>query len=228
MNTSSEINERLVTLVKHFTGGNAAAFARSIQVAQQRFDRLLKPASKSGKYPMIKPEMAKVILAKYPTIQEVWFLSGFGPMLCTLEEPPLSFSTSSKAGVPYYPIDFVHEFDLIQSKNPKALSYHINFQIFNHADFWCHVNGRSMEPEISSGDIVAMKELSGKEAGIVYGEVYGIITKNFCTIRRVAKGDGDRFLKLIPSNKSSEYAEQEIPRTAIEHIFQVLCCVKKL
>ena len=224
---STEINLRLVTLVKHFTHGNAAAFARNIQVMQQRFDRLLKPNRKTGKFPMVKPEIIRDILKQYPSVHDVWLLSGAGPMLHTLEDAPASFQISPPSGVPYYHTDFIHEFELIRNKHAESIGYYIDFKIYNHADFWCYVTGRSMEPEIVSGNVIAMKEVSNKEDGILYGEIYGIVTKNFCTIRCVAKGSNDQSITLIPANKGAEYAEQEIPRSDIEHIFQVLCCVKK-
>jgi len=228
MQLSTEINTRLATLVKHFTHGNAAAFARSIDVVQQRFDRLLKPDRKSGKYPMVKPEIVEVIMAQYPAINRIWLLSGAGPMLHDAQDPQTTSYGFSSYGVPYYPTDFIHALELVTQKHAESIGYYIDFKSFNHADFWCHITGRSMEPEIASGDIVAMKEVLDRENDILYGEIYGMVTKNFCTIRRVAKGNSDDQLILIPANKSAEYAEQEIPRAAVERLFQLLCCVKEL
>jgi len=228
MNSSSDINLRLVTLVQHFSKGNAAAFARSIHVAQQRFDRLLKPDKKNGNYPMVKYEMTDAILDKYPSVQSDWLFSGKGTMINTVDDPPSAYV--HQLGVPYYALDFIHEYDLIQSRVAESIHSYFDIKIFNQADFWCHVSGRSMEPDLAPGDIVAMKEVSGKEAGIVYGEIYGIVTNNFCIVRRAAKGTNRRYLKLIPSNKSTEYAEQEqeIPFTCIERIYKVMCCIKKM
>jgi hypothetical protein len=228
MRISPEINIRINELVNHFTKGNVAAFARSIHVTQQRFDRLLKPVKKSGKFPMVKLDIVRAILFQYPNVHEVWLLSGAGPMLNTLEEPYSYFHAPHQQSVPYYLLDFIHEFELIKNKHADSIGCYIDFKIFNHADFWCHITGRTMEPEISSGDIVAMKEVVDIEDGILYGETYGIVTKNFCTIRRVVKGSTDAFLTLVPAEKNAEYAEQEIQRSTIKHLFQVLCCVKKL
>jgi len=228
MRTSSDINLRLIELVKHFTDGNAAAFARSIQIAQQRFDRLLKPVKKSGKFPIVKPEIVNMILTQYETVSEIWLLSGSGPMIKTLDTSPASFVSPPPPGAPFYNVDFIHEYDLIINKHAESISYYPNMKSFPQADFWCHVTGRSMEPDITSGDPVAMREILDTNKVIVYGQVYGIVTKNFCTVRRVTKGRNDRYLTLIPSNKSPEYAEQEILRSSIEHLFHVLGCIKKL
>ena len=227
--SSSDTNKRLVTLVKHFAKGNAAAFARSIGVAQQRFDRLLKPNKNSGKYPLVKPEMTDAILAKYSSVQKIWLLSGSGSMLNTLEDPSSDF-LAIRSGIPYFALDFIREYDLIQKMHPESIQFLIDFKMFNHADFWCNLSGRAMEPDIVQGDIVAMKEVVGKEEGFLYGEIYGIVTNNYLIVRRVAKGSSRQHLKLIPSNKSAEYAEQEqeMPWSAVERIYQVLCVVKKL
>jgi len=228
MRSSIETNERLKELVKHYTQGNAAAFAKSIEVTQQRFDRLLKIDKKSGKYPAVKGEMINAILDKYPNVQDVWLLAGRGEMLNTLNETPESFIPTPPSGIPYYSADFAHEFDLIKNRHAQSIHYQIDYKIFNHADFWCNFSGHSMEPEITSGDAVAMKEISCNETEVLFGEIYGIVTNNFCTIRRIAKGSKPGYLKLIPSNKSVEYTEQEIKRSSIEHMFHVLCSVKKL
>uniref|UniRef100_UPI0039E4DC5A S24 family peptidase n=1 Tax=Dysgonomonas sp. TaxID=1891233 RepID=UPI0039E4DC5A len=35
----------------------------------------------------------------------------------------------------------------------------MDFQKYNSADCWCNVTGHSMEPSISHGDIIALKEI---------------------------------------------------------------------
>jgi len=228
MSVSLGINQRILELVKHFTNRNAAAFARTIQIGQQRFDRLLKPDKKSGKFPMVKPEIVTVILAQYPLVSEVWLLSGAGSMIKTVVDSLTSVQSLTPSGVPFYHVDFIHEYELIKNKHAESIGYYIDLKSVNHADFWCHVAGRSMEPEIASGDMVAMKEVPDRENGVLNGEMYGIVTKNFCTVRRVVMSKNPGHLLLVPSNKSAENAEQEIPLSTIEQIFQVLGCYKKL
>lgn len=228
MYLSSEINERLNALVKHFTKGNVAAFARSINVSQQRFDRLLKPDKKKGKFPDLNSNMIETILTNYPSINKVWFLSGHGDMLkSTLNDSPRPFVSASQ-GVPYFAVDFVHEYELINNKHADSILCYFDVKMFNQADFWCNVSGHAMEPYIAPDDIVAMKEVIGKVEGVVYGDIYGIVTNNFCIVRRVAKGNRPNHLKLIPSNKSVEYAEQEISYASIERIYQIISVIKKL
>jgi len=84
MQTPQNPNERIRVLIDHFTKGNAAAFARSIHVVQQGFDRLLKPDKKTGKFPFVKHEIVDKIVGQYPDVSKIWLLSGGGPMLLSM------------------------------------------------------------------------------------------------------------------------------------------------
>ena len=86
-----------------------------------------------------------------------------------------------------------------------------------------------MEPLISNGDIIAIKQLYDWREFLLYGEVYGIVTKDMRTVKLVTKSPkGDDYLHLVPVNKSEEYQPQDIPVKLITHVFQVLGCMKKL
>lgn len=105
--------------------------------------------------------------------------------------------------------------------------YLIDFQKYNDADCWCNVTGHSMEPEINNGDIIALKEVKEWQMFLPFGEVYGIVTNEHRTIKRVTASDKDGFLKLVPTNRNPEYQPQDIPMSIILKIFRVLGCVKK-
>jgi len=233
MQTYTHINARLKLLVNHFTYGNAAAFAKSIHVVQQGFDRLLKPDKNTGRFPTVKPELVSKILNKYPDINGIWLLSGAGLMLHSmsqqeLQDSPFAFMPATPSGIPCYRADFMHEFSLIQNKQADSISYYIDCKIFNHIDFWCLVGDSSMEPDIALGDIVAMQEIKDKKQKLSYGSIYGVVTKDFSTVRRISKGRGKDTLALIPANKSPEFPEQQIPRSSIQHLFHIPGCIKKL
>lgn len=85
-----------------------------------------------------------------------------------------------------------------------------------------------MEPEITHGDMIALKEIKDMSF-LPFGEVYAIVTTNeMRTIKRLGKGDDKDHYNLIPTNKSQEYAIQELPKRMISSIFQVLGCMKRL
>ena len=85
-----------------------------------------------------------------------------------------------------------------------------------------------MEPKISHGDIIAIKEVVDWQSFMSYGEVYAIVTKNdMRTVKIVRKGSDDEHLRLVPINER-DYDEQTIEKGMIERIFSVLACMKKV
>lgn len=153
-------------------------------------------------------------------------ISNLGDRVSVLENTP---TISYSHGKPYYNVDFLGGFDIIindQTINPEYL---IDFKKYEDADCWCNISGQSMEPLISNGDIIALKQLHDWREFLLYGEVYGIVTKDMRTVKLVTKSPkGDDYLHLVPVNKSEEYQPQDIPVKLITHLFKVLGCMKKL
>lgn len=138
--------------------------------------------------------------------------------------PKISYTT----GVPYYNVDFIGGFDLVLNDQTINPEYLIDFQKYNEATCWCNVTGHSMEPEITHGDMIALKKIEDMSF-LPLGEVYAIVTTNdMRTIKRLGKGDDKEHYNLVPTNKSPEYGIQEIPKKMIRTIFQVLGCMKRL
>lgn len=85
-----------------------------------------------------------------------------------------------------------------------------------------------MEPEITHGDIIALKKIEDKSF-LPLGEVYAIVTTNgMRTIKRLGPSTDPKCYTLVPTNKSPEYGIQELHKNMIEHIYQVLGCMKRL
>ena len=133
--------------------------------------------------------------------------------------PAISYSQ----GKPYYNVDFLGGFDIIindQTINPEYL---IDFKKYEDADCWCNISGQSMEPLISNGDIIALKQLYDWREFLLSGEVYGIVTRDMRTVKIVTSSQkGDDYIRLIPVNKSEEYQPQDIPKKLVTHVFKVL------
>ena len=131
-------------------------------------------------------------------------------------------------GVPYYNVDFIGGFDIVLNDQTTTPEYLINFQKYNEATCWCNVTGHSMEPEITHGDIIALKEIEDASF-LPYGEVYAIVTtNNMRTIKRIGPASNPDSYSLIPTNRSPEYGIQELPKNMIRHVFHVLGCMKRL
>lgn len=162
----------------------------------------------------------------YPELNTNWLLTGEGGMLLdSIDSVPQKSFTN---GVPYYNVDFIGGFDIVLNDQTAKPEYLIDFKKYNEATCWCNVTGHSMEPEITHGDIIALKKIEDKSF-LPLGEVYAIVTTNgMRTIKRLGPSSNPKCYTLVPTNKSPEYGIQELPKNMIEHIFQVLGCMKRL
>lgn len=141
------------------------------------------------------------------------------------EDVPLINYTT---GVPYYNVDFIGGFDMVLNDQTITPEYLIDFKKYNEADCWCNVTGHSMEPEITHGDMIALKKIEDMSF-LPFGEVYAIVTKNdMRTIKRLGPASTPDNYSLVPTNKSPEYGIQELPKSMIRIVFQVLGCMKRL
>lgn len=167
------------------------------------------------------------IVEAFPQINKDWLMTGHGDMLISgnkVTVPQISYTK----GVPYYNVDFIGGFDIVLNDQTINPEYLIDFQKYNEATCWCNVSGHSMEPEINNGDIIALKKIEDFSF-LPLGEVYAIVTTNgMRTIKRLGPSQNPECYTLVPTNKSPEYGIQELRKDMIQHIFQVLGCMKKL
>jgi len=134
---------------------------------------------------------------------------------------------SMSSGVPYYDVDFVGGFDVLINDQTVNPDYLIDFKPFEKATCWCNITGHSMEPEITHGDIIALRRIEDWSY-LPYGEIYAIVTRNdMRTVKRLGPGPTKDSFMLIPSNKSPEYAPQEISKHDILYVYEVMGCMKR-
>ena len=175
-----------------------------------------------------KKEISKQFVCKlidgFPILNKEWLLSGEGEML---KDEKLAIINYEHRGVPYYDVDFIAGFDLVVNDKTINPTYFIDFMQYNRADKWINITGRSMEPLISHGDIIAIKDIHDWDTYILYGEIYAIVTDEYRTVKKVRKSKkGDDFIKLVPMN--DEFDEQDIPKAIVRKVFQVLGSAKKI
>lgn len=181
--------------------------------------------AKSGKADLGYKSLDK-ILTFYQDLNPEWLTSGHGEMLKS--EGNSSPVKGYLTGVPYYNVDFIGGFDLVLNDQTVTPEYLIDFQQYNKSTCWCNITGHSMEPEIASGDIIALKEIPD-HSFLPFGEIYAIVTTNgMRTVKRIGPASSPDSYLLIPTNKSPEYGAQEIPKSMILKVYQVLGCMKKL
>ena len=143
-----------------------------------------------------------------------WLLTGKGEMLKEKLSEPVQARKASPTinygykGAPYYNVDFIGGFDVVLNDQTVNPDYYINFVPYNKPGvIWCNITGHSMEPELNNGDFIVMKEMTTPIEYLPYGEIYGIVTDDFRTVKRIRMSEKKGYVRLIPTNKSPEYAE---------------------
>ena len=161
-----------------------------------------------------------LIYTKCVGIDMNWLLSG--------ESKETPIINDQYIGAPYFNVDFIGGFDLIVNEQTINPDFYINYPPYNKDGVvWCNLTGHSMEPEISNGDIIALKEVNTPIQYLPAGEIYGIVTEEFRTVKRIRISHHPGYVILIPSNKSEEYCEQEIPIEMILKVYAVLGSIRK-
>ena len=128
---------------------------------------------------------------------------------------------------PFYDVDFALGFASMYNDTPNVPSKYVSVPGYEKADFWCRTSGDSMQPMISGGDMIALKEVTDWQDFLPLNEVYAVMTTNdLRTVKVVRKGSDDTRLTLHAYNE--EYEDQEISKAAISKIFKVLGVVKAL
>lgn len=178
----------------------------------------------------IQSKWIQGVVENYPSYSADWLITGRGAMLKADEESIKSPNINQNyEGVPYYNVDFIGGFDFVSNDQTHLPDFYINYPPYNKEGvIWCNLTGHSMEPEISNGDIIAVKEVNSPIEYLPAGEIYGIVTDDFRTVKRIRISKENKgFVRLIPSNKSPEYCEQEIPIEIIRRVYAVLGSIRK-
>lgn len=134
----------------------------------------------------------------------------------------VSFEPS--VGVPYYDVDFIGGFDAIWNDQTIIPAHNIVFQPYAKATLWCNVTGRSMEPKINHGDIIALKECTLDD--VQYGEIYAVVMDTIRTVKILRKSKDPNKLLFVPVN-TANYDEQEFEKCRIIKVYEVLGGISK-
>lgn len=216
------IFDRISTIVEKFGNGKNTVFASLIGVSEANVRNY-----KNGVMP--KADFLEKI-ARCFDININWLLTGEGNMLRTEseKEEKLPSVNQTYEGAPYFNVDFIGGFDLIVNDQTRNPDFYINYPPYNQEGVvWCNLTGHSMEPEISNGDIIALREVTTPIQYLPAGEIYGIVTEEYRTVKRIRLSQKEGFVRLIPSNKSEEFCEQEIPISMILNVYAVLGSIRK-
>lgn len=216
------IFDRISTIVEKFGNGKNTVFASLIGVSEANVRNY-----KNGVMP--KADFLEKIARSFD-ININWLLTGEGNMLSSEseKEEKLPSVNQTYEGAPYFNVDFIGGFDLIVNDQTVNPDFYINYPPYNQPGVvWCNLTGHSMEPEISNGDIIALREVTTPIQYLPAGEIYGIVTEEYRTVKRIRLSQKEGFVRLIPSNKSEEFCEQEIPISMIIRVYAVLGSIRK-
>lgn len=220
MGTINDVTQRFTKAVNYLQNSGqvvaASDLAKQIGVSASMLTEISKERSNAG-------VTAIQNIVRLFGISATWILTGDGNMLAEPELAP-SFSAQPR-GVPFYDVDFCGGFSVMVDDQTAIPSGYINFPQYNGADSWASITGHSMEPLISNGDIIALRKIENWRTYLLYGEVYGIMTEEYRTVKRVRKANNPDNILLEPINK--DYDATEIPKAIILGVWQVLGCAKK-
>lgn len=216
----NSVLQRVIEIVR-FTGLSDLKFTQAIDYPYSTYNNMIKRGS--------APSLALIekIICSFESINSEWLITGKGDMI----KPEVSHvvSNDSTSGNPYYAVDFIGGFSSMFNDQTIVPAYYIDYKPFNEANvMYVNLTGDSMKPELSHGDVIAIKEATTQLEYLPYGEIYAIVTDDFRTVKRISRSDKDGFIKLIPTNKQGGYVEQDIPIKMIRKIFHVLGSIKNL
>ncbi len=216
-NVNIAINERIRKILADVFHGNVSAMAKATYINRNTLNSIVGEKEVTPGYDVIR----RIVEMSTAEINEKWLLTGEGEMYAEDEPTPIISYTE---GVPYYDEDFLLGFEEIGTPNSENPEYLIRMPGFERATLWCNASGHSMEPEINSGDIIALQRIEDFSF-LPFGDVYGFITTNgMRTIKRLGRSEQPGYYRLIPTNP--EYDVQEIPINKIALVYRVMGTMK--
>lgn len=170
---------------------------------------------------MPKEDILEKIVRNYD-VSAHWLLTGEGDMMDDNEK--LITTQQTNEGIPYYDVDFIGGFDEVfndQTVNPELS---ITNGICPRAQLWCNITGHSMEPTISNGDIIALRQCSIDD--IQYGEIYAVVMDSFRTVKMLRRSETPGMIRFVPVN-TADFDPQDFPVKRILKIYEVVGCLRR-
>ena len=210
----STIHERIQDIVNKFGESKNTVIAKQLGVSEANIRGYIKGI-------MPKEDILEKIVRNYD-VSARWLLTGEGDMMDNNEK--LITTQQTKEGIPYYDVDFIGGFDEVfndQTVNPELS---ITNGICPRAQLWCNITGHSMEPTISNGDIIALRQCSVDD--IQYGEIYAVVMDSFRTVKMLRRSETPGMIRFVPVN-TADFDPQDFPVKRILKIYEVVGCLRR-
>jgi len=210
----STIHDRIQDIVKEFGGNKNTVVAKKLGVSEANIRGYIKGI-------MPKEDVLEKIVRCYD-VSAYWLLTGEGSMIGDNQKELTTQNIND--GAPYYDVDFIGGFDEVfndQTVNPELS---ITNGICPRAQLWCNITGHSMEPTISNGDIIALRQCSVQD--IQYGEIYAVVMDSFRTVKMLRRSETPGMIRFVPVN-TDDFDPQDFPVKRILKIYEVVGCLRR-
>ena len=212
---------------KHYLQGlldylriNETEFAKSLNTSRERISRVIK--LKNG----ISSDLANTIIEKYNNVNYNWLRYGEGEML-NENKKSIAKPEEDDYSVPLIPIDAVAGFgtgDFEGGRYENCERYKIPEFRTAKVEFVVHVNGSSMYPKYSSGDILACRKVYDI-LFFQWGKVYVIDSSQGVLVKRVFECPSEDYILLVSDN-GENYPSFSIPKNDIRSLSIVLGVIR--
>lgn len=160
------------------------------------------------------------IKSEFPDLSINWLLYGDGEML----NSQLPAVENGGKQIPFFDVEFEGGYDVMVNDQTRTAASFINVPYETRATHACRITGRSMQPDIYSGDVILLQYIEDF-SWLPLGDIYAIVTTNdMRTVKRLARSENDENYLLVPSN--AEYQAQELPKRLIRNVFRVVGTIR--
>lgn len=170
-------------------------------------------------------------LSDYLEVDEVWLLTGEGPILKEESATPTVSGPGDGGGptpftVPLLPVSAkggrLDEFTI----SVKRMDCEKVISPIEGAQFAITISGDSMAPEYPNGSRVLIKKVDEK-AFLEWGRDYALDTCNGVVIKRIMPASSEDKVKCISLNEAPEYAPFEVYYRDVFGFYRVMLCMSE-
>lgn len=142
-----------------------------------------------------------------------------------IKYPELFPEVRKDVGIPFFNVDFCLGYDAVFNDYVEQPAEYVKHPLNGHADCWVVTRGNSMAPLISSGDLIAIREVQAES--VLFGDVYAIVLDEYRTVKRIRRGSKPTKWRLVPENKT-DFDEQEVDISSVIKVYHVDAVAKSI
>ena len=224
--------QRLLQVLNYYVKEDArnrsvSSFQKDFGLGNGFFYQASKRKTEDSDKKLNQSTLQKIHIAQ-PTLNIEGLKSGKGDMW--IKNVP-SKTDQKGMGRPYFNVDFLGGFDLMINDQTTVPETYISMDPYNKDNiYWCNLTGDSMSPLIKSGSKICLRHIEEGVSGIIFGDVYAIVTKSdMRTVKWVVRANDDAKIRLVPENKDAKYGDyQDVFKSDVRTVFKVELAVNQL